>query len=168
MKRLHVLRHVKSAWDRPGVDDHERPLAPRGRRAGRALRDRISANPVHPDLVLCSTAVRARATLDLLGDALGTPEIAFEPGLYLASGEELRRRVAELPEAVDEVLLVGHNPGLHDLALLLAADGPLRGRIAGKLPTGALVTLEAPAASWAALACAGSARLVDLVLPREL
>ena len=74
MKRLWLLRHAKSSWDDPGLADHDRPLAPRGRKAGKRMRRWAAEHDVRPDLVLCSTAVRAQATLELVAPALGAPD----------------------------------------------------------------------------------------------
>ena len=165
-RQLHLLRHAKSSWDEPGLDDHERPLARRGERACRRLAERISRDGPHPQLVLCSTATRARQTLELLRAALGDTQVTFEDGLYHASAQALLERIRALDPELDEILLVGHNPGLQDLALLVAAPSAKRARIEEKLPTGALVTLEL-AGSWGGTA-PGSATVTMLVLPREL
>lgn len=166
-KRLRLLRHGKSSWDVSGLGDHDRPLAPRGRRAAAALAAHLAAGRQRPALVVCSPAARARQTLELVLPALDGPDVEFEPALYHASLERLRRLVAALPDAVDDVMLVGHNPGLQELALDLARPGPLRDRVAEKLPTGALVTLEGGMDGWDELA-GGGADLVGLVLPRDL
>jgi phosphohistidine phosphatase len=167
VKQLYLLRHAKSSWDDPALDDHERPLAPRGRKAAKAVASWLAAHDMRPQLVLCSTSTRTRQTLDRVLPALGDPEVVFEDGLYHASADELLRRVQAIPDEVDETLLVGHNPGLQDLALLLASSGPLRERLAGKLPTGALVTLAVDASSWRELV-AGTATVESYVTPREL
>ena len=167
MKRLRLLRHAKSSWDEPGLDDRARPLAPRGRKATRRLARWIAENDVRPGLVLCSPALRARETIDPLLDALGTPEVVIDERLYHASASGLLHCVRELADTLDEVLLVGHNPGLADLSLMLARPGALRDRVAAKLPTGAFATLEADAGRWSAIGPA-TADLVGLVLPREL
>jgi phosphohistidine phosphatase len=166
-RRLHLLRHAKSSWDDLLLADDERPLAPRGRRAAIAMAGHLGRARVRPCLVACSTARRARETLDLVHQALGRVDVEFEPALYHASLERLRRFVGSLPDAVDEVLIVGHNPGLQDLVLDLADPSALRARVEEKLPTCALATLEARAARWDELA-GGGAALVSLVLPREL
>lgn len=173
MKRLHLLRHAKSSWGQSGLDDLERPLNTRGRTAARHLAAWLAEHDVRPELVLCSTALRTRQTLELVLPALGEPDVVHESALYGASVGELLQRVHELDTSLapahppDEVLLVGHNPGVHELALLLAAPSTHRDRIAAKLPTGALVTLELGAGRWEH-AAAGEARIVALVLPREL
>ena len=167
VKRLRLLRHAKSSWDEPRLDDLDRPLAPRGRTATDRLAVWIAAHEVAPDLVVCSPAVRARETIDPLVGALGAPEVVIDDRLYLASVSVLLDRVRELADSLEEVLFVGHNPGLADLGLLLARRGALRDRVAAKLPTGALVTLEADVPGWSAIGPA-TAEIVGLVLPREL
>jgi phosphohistidine phosphatase len=160
MRTLYVLRHAKSSWGDPSLPDHERPLAPRGREACAALRRHCDEAGIRPQLVLCSTARRAGETLHELAPVLGDPDVLVEEGLYHASREDLLARLQLVEQ--DSALLVGHNPGLQDLVLLLAAPGALRDRVAEKLPTGALVTLEVETLG------AGGATLVALVTPRGL
>lgn len=166
MRRLHLLRHAKSSWGDPLLPDHERSLAPRGRRAGKRMRRWLVKADVRPGIVLCSSAARARQTLELVQPALGSPEVVSDEGLYLASGEELLQRVRALPDDVLEAMLVGHNPGLHDLALVLADDAG-RPALAENLPTGALVTLILPVSSWVDVE-EGKATLASFVKPRDL
>ena len=164
LRRLHLLRHAKSSWDDPTLDDHARPLAPRGVKAGRRLEAWLRESPVRPELVLCSSAVRAQATLELVRSALGAPRVLSEDGLYHAAAGELLDHVCALPHPVTEVMLIGHNPGLEDLLRLLAAAP---GDEAPRLPTGALATLESEVGSWEELE-PGTAALTRLVLPRRL
>jgi phosphohistidine phosphatase len=166
MPRLHVLRHAKSSWDDPALADAARPLAPRGRRAAARLAAHVREAGIRPELVLCSSAARARQTLALLAEALGDPDVVVEEGLYEASSGDLVARLRTLPAEVGEALLVGHNPALQGLVLRLARPGPLRERVEGKLPTGALASLVLDA-SWRDLAD-GGATLEALALPREL
>jgi len=166
-RRLHLLRHAKSAWDDPTLADRDRPLTPRGRRAGAALARHLETADVRPGLVLCSPAARARQTLELVLPALGSPDVEFEESLYHASAERIRRLVAALPGDQAEVLLVGHNPGLQDVVLALALPGRLRRQVESKLPTGALATLESDVPGWEAFT-AGPATLTSVVLPRAL
>jgi phosphohistidine phosphatase len=166
MAVLHVLRHAKSSWDEPGLADADRPLAPRGRRAARRIGQRLREAGIRPGLVLCSPAVRARETVELLGDALAGVDVAVEEALYGADADELEERLRRLPDTVAEALLVGHNPALQSLVLGLARPGELRDRAAQKLPTAALATLALDGA-WAELD-EGGATLTALVLPREL
>ncbi len=167
MRRLHLLRHAKSSWDDPSLRDRDRPLAPRGRKATTRIARWARKHDVRPQLVVSSSAVRARETLAGVLPGLGEPEVWTEVALYAASAEVLLARVRALPDEAAEAMLVGHNPGLQHLALELAAPGELRERAEAKFPTGALATLEADIASWSELE-PGGARLVEFVVPREL
>ena len=161
VKRLWLLRHAKSSWDEPGLADHDRPLAPRGRKAGKRIRRWAAEHGVRPDLVLCSTAVRARATLELVAPALGSPEVEIEGGLYHASADDLLERLRDAARRRRVRAVIGHNPGLHDLAALLAPPGP------DAFPTGALAELQIDVEELARPR-PGGAELVELVLPRSL
>jgi phosphohistidine phosphatase len=167
VKRLFLLRHAKSAWDDPALRDRDRPLAPRGRKAAKRVARWASKHGVRPQLVVCSNAVRAQQTLQRVLPALGEPAVWVEVTLYAAGAETLLARVRTLPDEVDEAMLVGHNPGLMELLLLLAAPGPLRERALGNVPTGALAELETDVERWADV-LPGEARLTEFVLPREL
>jgi len=138
MHQLHLLRHAKSSWD-DDVDDHERPLSRRGREAARLIGETLPRAIGPLDLVLCSTALRARQTAELaLAGYKPAPKIVYEKGLYLATSEALLRRLQMLDEACGAAMLVGHNPGLHELAAALAAPAsPGFSTLAnGKFPTG--------------------------------
>jgi phosphohistidine phosphatase len=167
MRRLHLLRHAKSSWDDASLRDRDRPLAPRGRRATKRIARWARKHDVRPQLVVSSSAARARETLAGVLPGLGEPEVWTEVALYAASAETLLERVRALPDEAEEAMLVGHNPGLANLLLMLAAPGELRERAEEKVPTGALATLEADIASWPELE-PGTARLVSFVVPREL
>ena len=160
-KCLLLLRHAKSSWDDPALADHDRPLAPRGRRAAQLIGEHLRRERVPVSLVICSSALRARETLELVGPP---GEVRIEPQLYGASAEQLLKRVRQLPEKVDTVMLVGHNPGIQELAVRLAGeDAGLAGQ---KFPTGALSTLTF-AGPWRGLE-AGGAQLAGFARPREL
>jgi phosphohistidine phosphatase len=167
VKRLFLLRHAKSAWDDPALRDRDRPLAPRGRKAAKRVARWAKKHGVRPQLVVCSNAVRARQTLEGVLPGLGEPTVWVEVTLYAAGADTLLARVRTLPEEVDEAMLVGHNPGLMELLLRLAAPSPLRERAREKLPTGALAELEMDVGRWADVS-PGAARLTEFVLPREL
>jgi phosphohistidine phosphatase len=166
MRRLLILRHAKSSWDDPGLADHDRPLAPRGRRAAKVIARHLSEEGIAPELVLCSSARRAQETLERVSAALDDPEVLVERRLYAASGDDLLTRVRAVPDDVRCVMLIGHNPAVERLTLGLAAPGAERDRAEAKFPTGALATL-AFEGSWRALA-PGGARLLAFVTPREL
>ena len=169
MKRLWILRHAKSSWDHAGLADYARPLAPRGRKAAKRIARWADANGVRPELVLCSTAVRAQSTLDLVRPGLGGPEERVEQGLYHASTDDILELVATTDDTVTEVLLIGHNEGIGELAESLAGSGRAADLAAlhAKYPTGTLATLRAPAGRWSGLA-PRSAELLSFVRPRDL
>jgi phosphohistidine phosphatase len=166
---VHLLRHAKSSWDDPLLADHERPLSPRGRRAAARIAAHLTREGIRPALVLCSSSRRTRQTLEPVAAALPDVPTHVEADLYGAGEESLLRRLRRLPDAAGSVLLVGHNPGLHDLALALAGagDSETLARLRAKMPTGALATLASPAARWRDLR-RGGAELVAFVVPREL
>jgi phosphohistidine phosphatase len=163
---LYLLRHAKSSWADQALGDVERPLAPRGRRDARLIADHLRRHGVAPELVLCSSAVRTRETLELLRPALATSAVEIEDELYAASSDELLARIHAVPDGVESVMLIGHNPGLHQLALALASSGDELERLREKFPTAALATLAA-AEPWGRLAPAG-ATLAGYVVPKQL
>ena len=167
VRRLYVLRHAKSSWKQPGLADHDRPLAGRGRHAGEALARHLREQRIEPQLVLCSTALRARETLERIGPALGTRAVHFESELYGASAGVLLERLRSVPDTVESVMLIGHNPGVQELALNLAGEAPRSGRLATKYPTAALATFACAGTSWHDLS-PGTADLIGFVCPRDL
>jgi phosphohistidine phosphatase len=167
--RLYLLRHAKSSWDDPQLDDHDRPLAPRGERAVAALRKHLGALADGPELVLCSSARRTRMTLAGIAGALPAgADTRIEDRLYGASASALLARLHDVPDDVGAVMVIAHNPGLEDLAHLLvgSADDAAREAMARKFPTGALATLSVTG-SWSGLA-PSAARLDAFVVPRDL
>ncbi|WP_369256419.1 histidine phosphatase family protein [Streptomyces sp. R35] len=167
LRRLVVLRHAKSAWP-TGVPDHERPLAPRGRRDAPAAGRALAEADCLPDLALCSTAVRARQTWELAAEQWGTPPpVRFDERLYGADVPELLEAVREVPDQVLTLLLIGHNPGLEELVLELAGDGldDALDEVRTKFPTSAVAILAWHGNSWQELA-PGTALLTDVTVPR--
>lgn len=170
MSRLiYLLRHAKSSWDEPELLDHERPLARRGRKAVVLLGEHFREAGVAPRLVLCSSAVRAVQTLEGVRGGLppGTPA-EIEADLYAASGASLLGRLRRLPEELASVMLVGHNPGIEDLAAELIGDGDPEARAAlrAKFPTGGFATLAFEGA-WRELG-PEAATLKAFAVPRRL
>ena len=165
MKRLFLLRHAKSSWDDPRLDDHDRPLAPRGLRASAVMAEHLRQERIAPTLVLCSPARRTRETLERVMP-LDRAEVRIEDELYRASSEDLLQRLREVPDEVDSVMLIGHQPAIQQLALQLAAEGSELERLKAKFPTAALATLDFPG-EWSGLG-RGSAELVAYVKPKQL
>jgi phosphohistidine phosphatase len=164
---LHLLRHAKSSWADPDQADRDRPLTPRGRRAATRLAKRLGDDGVRPAVVLCSPALRTRQTLELVRPGLGDDvEVMLEDELYGASADELLARLRRLPAGLDSAMVIGHNPGLQELAVLVARESGLRDRARSHFPTAALATLAVREDGWAALGPA-RADLVSYVAPRE-
>lgn len=167
MRRLFLLRHAKSSWDDPGLDDHDRPLAPRGRRDAARMARHIAGMEDRPSLILCSSARRARQTLKPVAKALGENVIvSFEDSLYSFDAQALLARLDTLADDASSVMLVGHNPAMQELTLWLASGGEGLDRAREKFPTAGLATLglDGP---WSSLA-ERSALLLDFVSPRDL
>jgi phosphohistidine phosphatase len=163
---LYLLRHAKSSWADPTLADRERPLAQRGRRDAKRVAQHLRRLGCEPELVLCSSAARTRETVELMRPALGGSTVMLEEELYAASADELLARIRLVPDPVASVMLIGHNPGLHQLALALASAGDELERLEAKFPTAALATL-AFSKSWSRLAPA-EATLAAYVVPKQL
>jgi phosphohistidine phosphatase len=163
-----LLRHGKSSWSDSTLADIDRPLAPRGERASSKLAKYIRRKRIQPAPVLCSPSLRTRHTLEAVGASLGKRcAVEVVPQLYGASEQGLHEQLQALPESVSSVMLIGHNPGLHKLALVLASRGAHLPQLEEKFPTGALATLVVRSEGWTALG-RGEAELVDYVVPRQL
>jgi phosphohistidine phosphatase len=152
MNTLHLLRHAKSS-SKEDVEDYERPLSRRGREVARHIGKYLPVKLGPIDLVLCSSARRTRETLDLaLSEFSPRPRILIEDELYLASSAKLMSRLRRLKSGDVSVLIIGHNPGLQELALALADDNSpdFRALASGKFPTAACASFAVPP-EWSAL-----------------
>jgi phosphohistidine phosphatase len=168
MKTLTLLRHAKSGWDAPVARDFDRRLNARGRKAARAMGREMKRLGLGFDLVLASPAARIAETLTELAQGYGGAVATdFDEQIYLASVETLLEIVRAADDAHERLLVVGHNPGMEQLALLLAGGGALRDRIAAKYPTGALAELRFDGPGWRDVA-AGAGRLERFIRPRDL
>jgi phosphohistidine phosphatase len=167
VKWLYVLRHAKSSWAKRGQADRKRPLAPRGRRDVARVGAFLEAQRIAPDLVLCSSARRTRETLELLESSLGGTPALIEDDLYGASREQLLERLRKLPDDVDSVLLIGHNPGVQELVLGMTHEGEARTRVETKFPTAGLAAIRVPADHWASVN-GESSDLTAFVVPSDL
>ena len=170
MKTIYLLRHAKSSWDDSSLSDHERPLNERGRSAAPRVGAYMQEAGYAPDLVLCSTATRTRQTLDaVLSELHVEPAIEFEEELYLAGPREMLDLVRSVPDIVDAVLMVGHNPGTGMLADALSGDGsPEEIRLMSvNFPTAGLAIIELSVDRWKDIA-SGCGNLKEFVRPRDL
>ncbi len=171
MLTLLLLRHAKSSWDDLSLDDFDRPLNKRGTKAAPMIGQHLVKHALIPDLVLCSTAVRTRATLTLVMNEFkdATPSVIYDDALYLADAQTILDKIRAIKGYPAVVMLVGHNPGLHAIALELIRNGPrepLR-TLAMQFPTAALAHITFEAERWSRIAPARG-ELVDFVLPRKL
>ncbi|WP_245583975.1 SixA phosphatase family protein [Rubritepida flocculans] len=172
MRQLLLLRHAKSSWDDARLTDHARPLNARGRRAADAMAAQMRELGLAPDVVLVSSARRTLQTLEALQPLEGSPIVEVMDELYLAPWPVLMGALRRIPETARSVLLIGHNPGLHDLGLaLMGPAGAALGsaaaqRLAEGYPTGALAEFTI-ASRWQDLA-EGGGRLVRFLAPRDL
>jgi phosphohistidine phosphatase len=170
MRRLMLLRHAKSDWAKPGLRDHDRPLNPRGREAAPKMGAYMVRHALLPDLIVASTAKRVTETLDHLLPAFERPpKIVSEPRVYDAGANALFGIIKEAPRAAHSLLLVGHNPGMGELAALLIASGDVeaRQRLIEKFPTAALAVIDFAFDDWAKLH-PRAGRLDRFVVPRTL
>ena len=184
-RRLILLRHAKSDW--PDVPDRDRPLAKRGRRDAPRIGRWLDEHGYQPDVVVVSDAARTRQTWDLVAPRLGgSAAVHLEPRAYAASALTLLYLAQELPARYRTALLIGHNPGLSELATSLAAPPesttaagpPESGRATGpavkdngpraaiSLPTAAVAVFEFTG-DWPSLT-PGHARLINLTTPADL
>jgi len=161
VKRLILLRHAKSSWDDPSLEDRDRPLNKRGRRSAKAIGLWLHEIGVLPDLTICSDAARAKETwtrLKLDG------EVRTLPDLYMATPDTMLDALQKAEG--DCVMLIAHNPGLADFAQRIVTTPPPHGRFAD-FPTAATLIVDVPLADWAALDFSNS-RVVNFITPREL
>ena len=171
MRQLLLLRHAKSSWDDPALADFERPLALRGRQAAPLIGREMARRGWLPDLALVSAAVRSQQTWELVCGqwSAGTPAAAFTEAIYEAAPRDILGEIRQVSADVRCLLVVGHNPGLELLARDLAGPGTnpaVLARLKAKFPPAALARFEI-ATGWPEL-CAGSARLMDFIRPRDL
>lgn len=171
--RLLLLRHAKSDWS-GDLGDHDRPLAPRGRKAAPRMGAFMRKSGYVPEAVLCSTAERTKETLELLLHALrADPPVRYDRTLYLAEWPALLAALQGAEGSETPLLMIGHNPGVEQLAMALAIqpqDAAERARfekLERKFPTAALAVLDFDAPHWGAIK-PGTGRLTDFVRPRDI
>jgi phosphohistidine phosphatase len=167
MKTLTLLRHAKSGWDDPALSDFERPLTARGRQAARAMGREAKALGLGWDAIIASPAMRVTETLAGLAEIHGPLDAHFDTRIYLAPPETLLALVRATDDRAASLLLVGHNPGMERLALLLSRGGALREEVALKYPTGALTEISLPIDHWAD-AAESSGTITRFLKPRDL
>jgi phosphohistidine phosphatase len=168
MKILSLLRHAKSGWDDNVPRDFDRPLNTRGCLAALAMGREMRSQSLAFDKIVASPAARVTATLSGAAEGYGGQfDAAYDERVYLASAETLLDIVRAADDGTERLLIVGHNPGMERLALLLSRAGALRDEIALKYPTGALAEIELPVDHWRDVT-EGSGTLRRFIRPRDL
>ena len=174
MKRLYILRHAKAQLADPGQDDHARALTLRGVADAEAMAHYLRKSGARIDRVLVSTSARTVQTADLVLRELEMPPRAdYRDALYLAEPGKILGMIQSLPVRTHSLMVIGHNPGLEDLAAMLARE-PVRRKererrvgLEEKFPTAALAVLEFDAERWRHIK-PGEGKLVDFVRPKDL
>jgi phosphohistidine phosphatase len=172
MKRLYLLRHAKAVPADPALDDHARELTVKGMHDAAAMARYLRKNGFVPDLILSSTSARTRQTAELVLREIEA-KADYREALYLAEAGKILKAVQGAPQNAGGVMVVGHNPGLEDLAGLLARE-PVRRKerarrdvLEEKFPTAALAVLDFECEKWRDIE-PGTGKLLDFVRPRDL
>jgi phosphohistidine phosphatase len=161
MRTLYLLRHAKSSWSDASIRDFDRPLKDRGRKAAERVGKRLASEKLKTPLVICSPAVRARETAEIvLKSARLKTEVRFDEHIYEASLRDLLQVVSEIPDEKRVAILVGHNPGFEELLAFLTGEGR-------QMPTCALAKIKLEVGSWQEVK-AGEGSLEWFITPKEL
>jgi len=162
MKTVLILRHGKSSWKTPGLDDHDRPLKKRGRHDAPLMGELLVREGLVPDRVITSTAARARQTAELAAEACGFQgEIELSGEIYLSGPDAYLDALRALPNDVERAMVVGHNPDVEDLVLLLGGRTEV-------MPTAALAAVDVPVDRWRDLREGRPGKMRGIWRPREL
>ena len=163
MKTLLLMRHAKSSWGDESLADHDRPLNKRGKRAAPLMGALLEQMNVVPDLIVSSTAKRARKTAEKVGKASGCKrDIVLEPGLYLAAPSTMLEIMQRLPRDTDRVMLVGHNPGTEYMV------GYLTGKFQA-MPTAAIAQIDfSDLSEWTEIDARVHGQWVNVWRPKEV
>lgn len=162
MKTLLLMRHAKSSWKDKKLPDEQRPLTKRGRRDAPRMGQLLVDRELTPQRILSSSALRARQTAELVAESAGfNGEVDYYPQLYMAEPPEYLAVLRGLPDELERVMIIGHNPGLETLLQVLS------NRIES-LPTAVLAHLVLPIDSWASLDGETNGELVEIWRPKEL
>jgi phosphohistidine phosphatase len=162
MKTLLLMRHAKSSWKHPELPDLERPLNKRGRNDVPLMAKLLKAKELIPQLILSSTSVRARETVDLLAEESGFQgEVSYRDQLYLAESNVYLDELTGLPDGLERVMVVGHNPGLEGLVQIMSEK-------IEAMPTGSIAYIVLPIKKWNELKKNPRGDLVEFWRPRNL
>ena len=161
-KTLIIMRHAKSSWDNPGLADYDRPLNKRGLRDASRMAQWLSESELIPDQVIASAACRANQTASIVTNELALETEIFETrDLYLSDYDAYLEQVSYLPNNVETVLVIGHNPTMESLVYLLSGESV-------SMPTAAIAVIQLPIDTWSNQVTSASANLVKHVFPKSL
>jgi phosphohistidine phosphatase len=160
MKTLLIMRHGKSSWKDPNLADVERPLKKRGRKDSAHMGELLDNKKLKPDLILCSKAVRATQTAEIIEDKLDFEgKVEIVDALYMAELDTILQTLQALPD-LDRVMIIGHNPGLESLLQVLTKK-------IKSLPTAAVARIKLPISNWQELNMETTGELANLWLPHS-
>jgi phosphohistidine phosphatase len=162
MKKLLLMRHAKSDWEEPDIPDHERPLKKRGKKDAERMGKMLKEKKLEPDLILSSTALRAKETAEIVADkSKYKKDIIFLDNLYMAEPSDILKAIEKNAKNEKTVLVIGHNPGME--AFLQMANGKVE-----SLPTAAIAYLTAPIDEWSQLGKEENVKLKKLWRPKDI
>jgi phosphohistidine phosphatase len=162
MKTVLLMRHAKSSWKDPGLADHDRPLNKRGKRDAPRMGKLLNEEELIPDIIYCSTARRAKSTVDgLLNSCDFNGEVKYSGSLYHGGPDDFFEVLSSLPDVIQSVMLVGHNPGMEYFLDLICG-------VKEHMPTAAVAIISFPVENWAEIKNGEDGELVHLWKPREL
>ncbi len=170
MRRLMLLRHAKSDWSSPGMPDADRPLNSRGEKAAHLMGAYLMRHGLIPDRILCSSSRRTRETFAATAEEWPDPvTVAYEDRLYAASPQTILSVIRDAHMRARRLMVIGHNPGLQELAesLIAAGDIEARERLREKFPTGAMAIIDFATDSWDKVHNHGG-RLDRFITPRSI
>lgn len=161
MKFLLVLRHAKSSWKKTGVSDHSRPLNSRGKKAAPRMGQMLFEEDFVPDVILSSTARRARDTADSVAEASGFEgEVVYLENFYQAWPSDYLDELRNLSDEINTAMIVGHNPGMEMLLEMLTGEDE-------RFPTAAIALIQLPIKNWAQLTDETEGEMLKFWLPRS-
>ena len=170
MKTIFLLRHAKSSWDDVSLDDFDRPLSPRGIKSCKKIGKYLKKNRLIPDIVYCSSAMRAKQTWELFNRIVDKKEnILYEDSLYMSDFSNFINIIKKTKNNFKNLMFVSHNPGIENLALELSKDksNEIYEKINIKFPTGALIIIKFDLNNWSKVDCK-KGKLYEFVKPKEL